>query len=225
MSALRQQINLYQPEAERQRGALGADTLVFGSTAVVAAVLAVWGVGTWRIDRMQQAVQGLQTQQQRAEEALGALGAVSAEDATAADVKDRISALEAKIGAREQALKLLRDGSVGRTKGFSTELAALARRSVDGLWLRHISLSATGNSMSLAGEVLEPDLVPRYLRELATERDLSGLQFDRLVIEMKQPGHAHAKGGPPAPFSTFTFQADGTATPVMQIARAGEPPP
>lgn len=222
MSTLRQQVNLYQPETERQRIPLGADTLVFGGTAVVAALLAVWGVATWRIDRMQRAVQGLQAQQQRAEEALGALGAVNAAGTNSADVKDHIRELEAKLGAREQALALLRDGSVGRTNGFSPQLAALARRSVDGLWLQRISLAAGSNSMSLAGEVLEPDLVPRYLRELAAERELSGLQFDRLVIEMKPPAHTHAKGGQPVP---FTFRADGAATHVMQIADAAEPSP
>lgn len=225
MTTLRQQVNLYQPEAERQRGPLGADTLVVGSTAVVVAILLAWGVGTWRMNRVQQAVQGLQAQQQRAAEALGALGAVDASSANSSDVSDRVRELGVELAAREQALRLLQAGSVGRTSGFSGQLAALARRPVSGLWLRRISISAVGNSMSLAGEVLEPDLVPRYLRGLATERDLSGLRFDRLVIEMKPPVPAQAKSGRSAPHSAFTFRADGVATAVMRIAGAGKPSP
>ena len=228
MTPLRQQINLYQPEAQSQRDLLGADTLLLACAAVIAAFLVIGGVGRWQVARLQRTLEALQAQQRRTEEVLGALGAASAASAASAkssDIEARTRELQAQLAVRERALELLRDGSVGRTSGFSAKLAALARRPLTGLWLQHISLSAISNSMSLAGEVLEPELVPRYLRGLATERELSGLRFDRLEIEVKSPARAYAKSRSLSSLPGFEFRADGAASGLMRVAETHEPRP
>jgi Tfp pilus assembly protein PilN len=218
MSAPRQQVNLYQHTATAWRP-FGSATLALVLGAVGCGLAIIWAFGTWQVTRLQQSVDALQRQQAAQQAALSALGSLQTNGANPTDLQARIRQLGAQLAARESALTLLQSGAVGSTKGFSAQLAALARHPMAGLWLRRITLSDLTGSMSLAGEAVDPDRVPRYLRALATEHVLAGLRFDRLTIERPEaaPG-AHA----PPRATTFKFHVDGTATPA-QVA-AAQPP-
>lgn len=215
MSQPRQQVNLYQDTAPPWRP-FGSATLALALAAVSACLAVIWGYGTWQVDHLQRAVGALQHQQQAQQAMLSTLGSLTGGDGRATDPQSRLQGLDAELAAREHALALLQGATVGSTSGFSAELAALARHPTPGLWLQQITLSDLTGSMSLAGEVMDPDRVPRYLHALGTERTLAGMRFDRLAIQRPQTQTA-----------VFKFHADGTAsadTPV-QLANARAPQP
>ena len=216
MSTLRQQVNLYQPEAKARQGLFSAQSLVLICAVALVALGLVWGIGAWQVEQLSQSVARLERQQQLTERALSALGAVNAANGSPGTLEARIHTLEAELAVRREALALLKKGAIGNTRGFVADLTALARGPVPGLWLRRISLSAVGDPMSLAGEALEPDMVPRYLRALARQPALAGVRFDRLVIEMQPaaPGIA-GRAAYPA-LRHFTFQVAGQSAPAQQ---------
>ena len=222
MSAPRQQVNLYQHTAPAWRP-FGSATLALVLGAVGCCLAVIWAFGTWQVTRLQRSVDALQRQQAAQEAALSALGSLQIDGANPTDLQARIQQLGAALSARERALTLLQDGAVGGTKGFSAQLAALARHPMEGLWLRQITVSDLTGSMSLAGEAVDPDRVPRYLRALATEPVLTGLRFDSLVIERPEAGATPAPRlhAPPRP-TTYNFHVDGTAAPA-QLAAAEVP--
>ncbi|HEX5462922.1 MAG TPA: hypothetical protein VFX20_23380 [Steroidobacteraceae bacterium] len=224
MSPPRQQVNLYQHTAPGWRP-FGSVTLVLVLGAVGCCLGIIWAFGTWQVARLQQSVDALQRQQAAQQTALSALGSLQADGAHPVDLQARIRQLGSELAARERALTLLQAGAVGSTKGFSAQLAALARHPMAGLWLRQITLSDLTGSMSLAGEALDPDRVPRYLHALATERVLAGLRFDRLVIERPEAAPATAaRAHAPQRAPTVEFHVDGTAAPA-QLAAARAPLP
>ncbi len=216
MNPPRQQVNLYQNTAPAWRP-FGSATLALACGAVGCCLAIIWAFGTWQVTRLQQSVAALQRQQAAQQTALGALGSLQTVGANPADLQARVQQLGAELAARERALALLQSGAAGSTQGFSARLAALARHPVAGLWLRQITVSNLTGSMSLAGEVLVPDTVPRYLQVLSVEPVLAGLRFDRLVIERPETAPAAAKSGgstpgrPPRRAAAFKFHADGTA--------------
>ncbi len=215
MSQPRQQVNLYQETAPPWRP-FGSATLALAVAAVSGCFAVIWGFGTWQVDHLQRSVDALQHQQQAQQAMLSALGSLPGGDGSATDLQSRIQELNADLATRERALALLQGATVGSTTGFSSELVALARHPMPGLWLRQITLSDLTGSMSLAGEVTDPDRVPRYLHALGTERTLAGMRFDRLAIQRPQTQAA-----------VFGFHADGTAsggTPV-QLADTRAPQP
>jgi Tfp pilus assembly protein PilN len=208
VSQPRQQVNLYQETAPPWRP-FGSATLALTLAAVSACLAVIWGYGTWQVDHLQRAVDALQHQQQAQQAMLSALGSLPGGDGSTTDPQSRLQELDAELAAREHALALLQGATVGSTSGFSAELAALARHPMPGLWLQRITLSDLTGSMSLAGEVTDPDRVPRYLHALGTERTLAGMRFDRLAIQRPQTQTA-----------VFKFHADGTAgaaTPVQLV--------
>jgi Tfp pilus assembly protein PilN len=218
VSQLRQQVNLYQETAPPWRP-FGSATLALAVAAVSGCLAVIWGYGTWQVDHLQRAVGALQHQQQAQQAMLSALGSLPGGDGGATDLQSRIQELNAELAAGQHALAVLQGATVGSTSGFSAQLTALARHPMEGLWLQQITVSDVTGSMSLQGEVTDPDKVPRYLHALGTERTLAGMRFDRLAIQRPQPKTA-----------VFRFHADGmagapgAATPV-QLANTQVPRP
>ena len=234
MSQPRQQVNLYQHTVPAWRP-FGSATLALAAGAVSGCLILIWAFGSWQVARLQSSVDALQRQQAAQQTALSALGALQGNVGNAADLQARIQQLSSELATRERALALLQGGAVGGTKGFSAQLVALARHPMTGLWLRQITLSDLTGSMSLAGEALDPDRVPRYLHALASEPVLAGLRFDRLVIE--RPGAPELGPGAPSAASpgatahghplhpaTFKFHADGTPAPDQVAAATTQAP-
>ena len=186
MNAMRQQVNLYQPDAAARASELApfaAATAVLVAAAVCAGLLGFWGFGVWRVNRLGHALQTLRLEQQRQNETLAALGAARAAGVTPEQLDATVKSLTAVLDTHARALALLKEGAAGQVTGFSPRLAALARRPVEGLWLDHVVLSGLNGAMSVGGSALYPDLVPRYLRGLGAERALAGIRFDDFVIE------------------------------------------
>lgn len=225
MNPPRQQVNLYQQTAPAWRP-FGSATLALAVGAVSCCLAVIWGFGTLQVDRLQRSVGALQRQQDAQQAALSALGSLPIDGANPADLQGRVQALDAELAARERALALLQGGAVGSTSGFAGKLAALARHPVPGLWLRQITVSDLTNSMSLEGEVVDPDGVPRYLHALAAESALAGMRFDRLVIEHPQAPSTAAGPARPQPYPVaFEFHAEGTIAAPAQLAATQEPHP
>lgn len=218
MRQFRQQVNLYQNTAPAWRP-FGSATLTLAAGAVSCGLAVIWAFGAWQVAALQRSVDALQRRQAAQQATLTALGSLQTDGAASGDLQGRIQQLSAQLAAREHALALLQSGAVGSTSGFSAQLAALARHPMTGLWLRRIAVSDLTGSMSLAGEAIDPDRVPRYLRSLASEHVLAGLRFDRLVIERPEapPATAVTARSRPQP-TTFKFHADGPAMPAQLAA-------
>jgi hypothetical protein len=215
MSAVRQQINLYQPSGEVRAGEhlpFAAGTAALLAAAVCACLLGVWGFGVWRVDHLERALQTLRQEQQQQTETMAALGAARAAGVSAEQLESTVKSLGIALDTHTRALELLRSGAAGDTGGFSARLSALARRPVPGLWLDHVVLSGLNGAMSVGGSARDPKLVPSYLHGLAGEQALAGVRFDDFVIERPPP--ASAQGAPKAetsPGHQFNFRAESTS--------------
>ena len=215
MKPVRQQINLYQPAVEVRGDSFAAGSALRVSGLALACLVALSAYGQWRVVRLERAVQALEQQHHRQDATMSALNSARAADVTPEQMQARVATLAAELAVRSRTLELLRSGTAGQVGGFSTRLAALARRPLPGLWIDHVVLSGMTESMTVAGTALEPDLVPRYLRGLAGEGALAGARFDDLVIERPaehrdEPERA-VSATPAAPPRSFRFRAESGA--------------
>jgi len=189
----RQQVNLYQPVADVSRQPFSARTATFAVAAIAAAIVLIWGYGTWEVSRLQRSVDTLSERQHAEEQAVAAAGSVHAARANPEELQAQIKDLTADIALRRKALERLKQGAEGRRTGFAPALEGLARRHVDGLWLSHLVLSGSVG-MTLEGTTLDADLVPRYLHGLSADPALAGEHFDELLIERKKrPADSNAE--------------------------------
>ncbi len=145
-------------------------------------------------------------------EELERLKAPSAQEAPEVRAKllaERRKKLESAYAERTQALEAMDKGVLGRTEGYSSVLRALARLSVDGVWLTRVRLSDERGEASIAGRATRPELVPPYLERLRREERLRGQDFSTLEITRPAAAQASAPSAAQARFVEFVLSSGG----------------
>jgi Tfp pilus assembly protein PilN len=206
-----QQINLYSPIFRKQTKVFSATTMLQG-LALIVVVIAVFyyymGAQSSLLElRAAQSAQQLKSELER-------LKVYGARESPAERVKalaQRKKELEAALGAQGQALEGLKAGGFGRSEGYSEMLRALARVSVEGVWLTRVEFSEDSGELSLAGRALRADLVPAYLARLRVDPSLRAQEFARLEVTRPAPTSPAAGSAPMPAFVDFTLSSGGEA--------------
>ena len=221
----RQQINLFNPAFQPQKQILSAATMAIGLGALVLGVAALAGVGAFRTAELRQeaAVGAARLEQRQAR-----LNTANSEFAP----RQKDATLDAQIVDAERKLAALRDisgavqrGELGDTTGLSGYFRALARQSVQGLWLTGVTVAAGGSQIGIKGRTVDAALVPGYLNRLTVEPLMQGKTFASLQIDQAAPltvagadGKAETAAAPYVEFSLQSLpQAPGQ--PSMQAVR------
>jgi len=211
-----QYINLLGPGFRKQRIALTLNRVVLlaAAAAVVMSALMFYE---------QQLVAGAKEELASAQLLLKAQGGYTARLLGENAAKKGNTALEAELQQLEQELKAARNsmgvleaGALGNRDGFARYMQAFSRQALDGLWLTGFTVAGSGD-VSIEGRVMNPELVPVYIRRLNGEPALKGREFS--ALEMRRP--------PPA--GAAKAQAEGAsvvAPRFLEFALAtGEPEP
>jgi hypothetical protein len=192
MSTAMQEINLYQPVSKGVRGALSASSTLSILVLVFATLLGLWGFAFWQVGRLETAAQ-LVRDQQEAQAAMSAAHGPQLGGLTDEELDALLTRLGEDIDSKSRALALLSNESK-QAAGFSSRLRAFGTRHIDGIWLDRLTFGASVEAVSLSGSTLSPEVVPRYLRSLASDPALKGGQIDEFVIE-KSPGRLMFRAG------------------------------
>jgi hypothetical protein len=182
-----QQINLYSPIFRKQTKVFSATTMLqgLGLIVLVVAVFYYYMSAQSSLLELRAAESGRQLRSE-----LERLKVYGASDSPAERVKalaERKKALEDTLASQGQALQALKEGSFGRNEGYSGMLRALARVSVEGVWLTRLEFSEGSGELSLAGRALRADLVPAYLARLRADPSLRKQEFARLEVTRAAP--------------------------------------
>jgi Tfp pilus assembly protein PilN len=176
-----QQINLYSPVFRKQTKVFSAVTMLqgLGLIVLVIAVLYYYMAAQSALLELRAIESG---QLLKAElERLKVYGALESPAERAKNLADRKKALEDALTTQTAALEALRT-SFGRSEGYADLLRALARVSIDGVWLTRIHFSEDDGELSVAGRASRPDLVPVYLDRLRRDRTLRSQGFGQFEL-------------------------------------------
>lgn len=176
-----QEVNLYQPVSKGVRGALSVASSRATLLLIALALTGIWGFGTWQVQKLEKATAVIRNQQQ-AQAAMSAVAGPQLDGLTDEELEALVARLSASIDSKSRALTMLAAES-GARSGFSARLRAFGTRHVEGIWLEHLTLGASAESIGMAGSTLAPELVPRYLQSLAGDPALKGGRIDEFVIE------------------------------------------
>jgi hypothetical protein len=192
-----QQINLYSPIFRKQSKVFSALTMLQGLALIAVVVAVFFGVVSAQTSLLEIRAADSARQLQAELERLKAYGAHETPAERAQSLAERRKKLEARLAAQRQVLAGFEGGAVGRIEGYSEPLRALARRSMEGVWLTRIEFAEASGELSLAGRATRAELVPAYLERLRGEQALSGHNFTRL--EVTRPAKA--------PYVEFTLSS------------------
>lgn len=214
-----QDINLLNPALRPKR-----DLLCFRNVAaatVVALLLVVVGaaVAQWRLAegvREQAAVAGQLAQARQATQSMQSALAGRKSDASLDKALERA---EAEVAQRRESLALAR-GLAAAPGGVAEAMLGFSRQRLEGLWLTGFGIGPGG--FDLRGRVLDPLLLPVYIRRLNGEPAFRGRRFAALDMTGVEAGTPLSPPVPTSPATPATPAAPALAA-VAGIGAASAP--
>jgi hypothetical protein len=192
-----QQINLFDARFRLERPHFSAATMALAVLAIsllMSGIAALYAVQNRALEatlaQTEQRVVGLRAQMMRFARDAGEQGRSTA-------LSDEVARLEEQLRARRGLLKGIQGGASASAEGFSPYLTALARQTMQGVWLTGVEVSAASGELVLRGRVSDSELMPIYIQRLNREPLFQG----RAVRELRLA----AKGEPGKRFVEFSL--------------------
>jgi hypothetical protein len=197
-----QQINLFNPAFRRQERHFSAATLLQALGALALALAAIFSLQAYQNRGLEQVLGNTDRQLTARRDQLLDLSRQLASRGADQSAATQLAAVEERLALRRALLGEVRTGAGGNAGGFSSYLAALARRTMPGVWLTGIELGKS-NELVLKGRVLQSDLVPAYIKRLNQEEPFAGRAVRELRLVARdeappQPGQPQQAAAPRA---------------------------
>ena len=177
-----QQINLYSPLFRKQKKIFSGVAMAQATTLVLIGVLAFYAYVSLQTSLLEIRVVD-SGQRVRAEiERLKVYSTTESPEVRAKALAEQKKKLEAALAERTRTVQALAESGLGRSDGYSASLRALARLSMQGVWLTRVQFAEKEGEVALVGLATHPELVAAYLERLRKEEALRGQAFSRLDI-------------------------------------------
>jgi hypothetical protein len=187
---MNQQINLYL-HLPRPRKRFSAGLAIrWGLTAALICLLLIFVLQLRKNWGLHDQFRQLSQQEEQLKEALEQARKKIQALPSAAELDKEIQAVEKAISGDAQLLKEAEQLRQWQAEGFSGYLVHLGGKETSGLWLKRIVIGDGGGSLTLAGSALEPELIPRFIREMAEDQKFFSLKTAVLKVErsLEAPG-------------------------------------
>lgn len=200
-----QQINLYQPIFRKEEKKFSTVAMIQSVGLVAIGVLALYAFTWWQSETLKNELRRIEQSHAAASKRLADAGQKFGPRTGVTSIDAEIARLENELAAKQQVREILKRGIFSNTRGFSDYFASFARQRIPGVWLTGFDITGAGEEMSLAGRTVNPELVPRYLQKLSSEKTLAGIEFR--AFQMSRPGPDTK--GPDAMFVEFQARTAG----------------
>lgn len=189
-----QQINLYDP-AQRPRSEPYSSGHGLVLAGLVALVTGLASIGLhWLAQRERLAARDSTDLSALAKQRAGS-------DAARREAIAELAQLRAVEASQRRVRALLETDVHQAAQGYAELFAALSRQAHPALWITGLAVSGDGQSLELAGRMLDASALPDYLRRLNAEPQFKGRPFAALDLKVVDPSAAATTGGGYTEFS------------------------
>lgn len=190
------QINLYHPRYLRQRELLTLGNVVLAAAAVYLLLAAAGGWAWQNAATRSQAATAAELQLKAVKAQVEAATKAAGVRKPSPQLVSELERAEGMLRRRGDIARLLESGAVGNTGGFADYLRGFARQAPEGLWLTGFTIKSGGGDMEIRGSMLDPVVLPEYIRRLGNEKVFQGRSFASLTMNRAEPS---APARPSAP--------------------------
>ncbi len=178
-----QQINLYTAEFRPETNAFQSMFMFQAAGILVLALVCITLFARHEVSGVDQEIEQVAQQESAAIERLQSVGPLIASMTGERTWAEQLADATRTLAERQAVLNLIRSTTLGNTDGFSSQLYALARQDVDGIWLTRIKLAGDMQSTRIEGRAFRAELIPAYVQHLTDEVAFSNLRFHRFQID------------------------------------------
>lgn len=199
-----QQINLFNPAFVRQRKHFSLPAMLQALGLVVAGSLLLYGYLHYQVGHLEKQLEESGKRLQAEQARLAHHEAMFSPQQASLALQSEVQQLEKQLAEQAELVELIKSGAVGNTTGYSEYMRAFARQAAQGLWLTGFRITGDATQISLSGAVLDPELLPAYIRRLNQESVMRGKAF--AALQMQQPKADAGQGMAPRHVE-FTLQS------------------
>ena len=181
-----QQINLYSPIFLGKKKYFSAATLLQGLALIAISMTAFYAYALYQVSALGTQAADLSKRLEIERARLVKVTVEFAPQQQSGALEEEIKLVETQLATNQKIAGAFKGGAVSATQCFSEFMRALARQSVNGLWLTGFDVNGSGSNMTISGRTLFPALVPVYLQRLNAEPALKGRQL--VSLQMRQSG-------------------------------------
>jgi hypothetical protein len=186
-----QQINLFDARFRKQKQQFSAATVVRALGAVLALALVLQQLYAYQNRSLQARLANTEKRAAELREQSLRLAKEFSEQGRSNALGDEVTRVEEQLRMRRSLLASMQSGVGGNVQGFSPYLAALARQTMDGVWLTSVEIATASGDLVLKGRALDGELVPAYIRQLNREPLFSGRSVSELRLAAKSEAAKH----------------------------------
>jgi hypothetical protein len=205
-----QQINLFNPVFLQKKKLFTATAMAISLGVLALGLLGVSVAAKLRLASLQaQADQGA-AQLERTQKRLASVSAEFTPRQQDPKLAEELSLAQSELLDLKDVAGVIERGELGDTAGYAEYFRALARQSVDGLWLTGVNIVGAGVDFGVRGRAMDPALVPGYLGRLRNERVMQGKPVASLQIgeaPALKTVHDGKESSTPAPYVEFSLQS------------------
>lgn len=176
-----QQINLYLPEFQPNREPLRSIHMFWGLAAFIVLLVLLMLSSINTNAKLQTQLENDRTQLDALNTQLKHMMELRPQTNLVA-LDEEILALTNGLSRRQQIFGIVANKNLGNNQGFSEQIKALGRQSIDTVSLDVFSLQNGGTYVEFAGKALAADQIPLYLQKLRTEPAFAQVSFGVLNV-------------------------------------------
>ncbi|MDZ4201711.1 MAG: PilN domain-containing protein [Gallionella sp.] len=200
-----QQINLFNPIFLKQRKYFSLLTMLQALGLIALGAVLFYGYAAYQVQQLEKHAEG-SVQRFDAEQArLDRMKAEFSPQQASQLLKMETERLEKLFAEQADLIETLKVGAVGNTTGYSEYMRAFSRQVVQGVWLTGFRVVGDAAEISLQGGVVDPGLLPAYIRRLGKEPVMHGRTFANL--QMTQVATEEGAGQAAARYVEFSLQS------------------
>lgn len=187
-----QQINLFNPQFVARKAYFSSASMLKGWALVFAGCALYTAHLYYQVHGLTKVASEVQVQLATSSVQLTQVKTQHATSRKSHELEVQLQQTEQEVLALRQVMEVLSKGNIGNTEGYSSYMRALARQSMEGVWLTGFNIVGGGDKIELAGKAIKPELLPVYINRLKSEAILQGKTFG--TLEMATPGTATEAG-------------------------------
>ena len=210
-----QQINLYDPALERKRDWLALENVVVGGVLLAAAVGALGMAERNTLPALTAQSATADAQLKAMRDQVTAMGQRAASRKPDPRLELELTAKRQQLSLSSEVLATLR-GSVGKdAPSYAEYLRGFSRQTMNGLWLKEVTIKTAGSGMEIRGNTTDPALIPEYIRRLNKEASFQGQTFAALKLERPKATTPAAPASGAKPAAVMPQEHEFTLTPSL----------
>jgi hypothetical protein len=188
-----QQINLFDARFRKQKQHVSARTLVVTAAVLLGAAFLLQELYAYQNRSLQATLAQADKRATELRDQTVRFAREFTSQGRSAALTDEIARVEEQLRVRRALLATMQSGAGGGVQGYSPYLTALARQTMDGVWLTGVDIGGASGEVVLKGRVVDSTLVPAYIRRLREQPPFAGGTVNELRVAAKADAEKKAR--------------------------------